>query len=75
MVDGISKEDELKALKQISTEDLNGLSLEEMLTKTYGKKGTKKRDAADKRIIAIARGLPEKNAKKETLEKSRKKKR
>lgn len=36
----------------------NGISLEDFMTKQYGKKGTKSRTEADERIEALAKDLP-----------------
>lgn len=44
--------------------ELQGISLEKFLDKTYGKVGTKKRDTADKRIKKISKNLVSLNKKK-----------
>ena len=55
----------------ITQEDLKGYSLGEMLTKSYGKKGTKKREEAEKRINEKAKNLVNDNKLKEQSEKQK----
>ncbi len=54
--------------EKIKKSDLKGYSLEEMITMTYGKKGTKKRKEADERINKKSKGLVKNNKLKEKSE-------
>ncbi|HWY12333.1 MAG TPA: hypothetical protein VN026_13455 [Bacteroidia bacterium] len=54
---------------KIKKSDLKGYSLDEMLTKSYGKKGIKKRKEAEKRISGISKDLAKNNKLKEKSEK------
>lgn len=58
---------------KITSDDLKGHSLNEMLQKSYGKKGTPNRVAAEKRIKEKAKNLLSDNKKKEAKENEEKK--
>lgn len=60
--------------KKIKKSDLAGVSLNEMLEKAYGKKGTKSRKDAEVKINKIAKGLSGSNKAKEKAETKPKKK-
>ncbi len=55
---------------KITKDDLKGTSLDKMMDKSYGKKGTPKRKAAEKKINAKAKTLVADNKKKEAFEKA-----
>jgi hypothetical protein len=52
----------------VTTPDLTGISLDEMLTETYGNKRSSKRQAADKRTNELASTLILRNTIKELRE-------
>ncbi len=50
-----------KSKQTVTKKDLKSHTLEELMTKYYGKKGTKKRIAADKRIKKLSNNLEKNN--------------
>lgn len=56
------------SIETVTKRNLTGISLDEMLTKTYGNKGSSKRNAAEKRINELASTLILRNTIKELRE-------